>query len=66
MSLTPTNALSIPRPRDWAAVLVVIVVIYVPASQVQDVLTNLIALSAVLVSGAAVSATSARQLQTAL
>ncbi len=61
MSVTPTNPLSIPHPRDWAAVLVIIVVIYVPAAQVQGVLTNLIALSAALVSGSAVSAASARQ-----
>lgn len=65
MSVTPTNPLSITRPRDWATVLVIIVVIYLPATQVQDVLTNLIALSAVLVSGSAVSTASARQSHTA-
>jgi hypothetical protein len=61
MSVTPTNSLSIPSPRDWAAILVVIVVIYVPAVQIEGVLTDLIALSAVLVSGRAVSAASARR-----
>ncbi|MFI6008801.1 hypothetical protein ACIBAG_08200 [Streptomyces sp. NPDC051243] len=60
MSLTPTNSLSIPRPRDWAAVLVIIVIICVSAAQIEGVLTNLIALSAVLVSGTAVRAASAR------
>lgn len=66
MSVTPTNAVSIPRPRGWAAVLVIIVVICVPAAQIEGVLTSLIALSAVLVSGAAVSAVSARLPHTAV
>lgn len=64
MSVTSANRLSIPRLRDWTAVLVVIVVVYVPAAQIQDVLTNLIALSAVLVCGSAVSAVSARRSRT--
>ncbi|MFC1228487.1 hypothetical protein [Streptomyces sp. Sce081] len=66
MRVTSANPPSIPRPRDRAAVLVVIVVVVVcfPVSQIQDVLTNLIALSAVLVCGSAVSAVSARQPQT--
>lgn len=64
MSVTSANSPSIPRPRGWAAVLVVIVVVYVPVAQIQDVLTNLIALSAVLVCGSAVSAVSARRPRT--
>jgi hypothetical protein len=44
--------------------LVIIAVIYCPTTQLQEVLTGLIALSAVLVSGSAVSAMSARQPQT--
>ncbi|GAA2547267.1 hypothetical protein GCM10010398_38000 [Streptomyces fimbriatus] len=64
MSVTSANPLSIPRPRDWAAVLVVIVVVYAPLAQLQDVLTSLIALSAVLVCGSAVNAVSARRPQT--
>ncbi|WGD40732.1 hypothetical protein [Streptomyces cathayae] len=63
MSVTSANSLSIPRLRDRAAVLVVIVVVYVPVAQIQDVLTSLIALSAVLVCGSAVSAVSARRPQ---
>jgi hypothetical protein len=61
MSVTPTRPLSIPGPREWPAVLVVIVVIYVSGAQAQNMLTSLIALSAVLVCGSAVSAASARQ-----
>lgn len=64
MSMTSANPRSIPRPRDWTAVLVVIVVVCVPVTQLQDVLTNLIALSAVLVCGSAVLAVSARRPQT--
>ncbi|MFJ4618077.1 hypothetical protein [Streptomyces sp. NPDC088812] len=64
MSVTPTNPLSIPRLRDWTTVLVVILVVYGPVAQLQDVLTSLIALSAVLVCGSAVSAASARRPQT--
>ncbi|MFJ4537766.1 hypothetical protein ACIP39_17630 [Streptomyces tibetensis] len=66
MSVVPTRSvLSIARPRDWAALLVVIVIVYAPAAQIQDILTSLIALSGVLVSGAAVRAVSARPPQTA-
>ncbi|GAA2271710.1 hypothetical protein GCM10010234_02810 [Streptomyces hawaiiensis] len=66
MSVVPTRSvLSIARPRDWAALLVVIVIVYAPAAQIQDILTSLIALSGVLVSGSAVRAVSARQPQTA-
>ncbi|WP_081240665.1 hypothetical protein [Streptomyces viridosporus] len=64
MSVIPANPLPIPRPRHWAAVLVVIVVVCVPVAQIQDVLTDLIALSAVLVCGSAVSAGSARRPRT--
>ncbi|WP_437034558.1 hypothetical protein [Streptomyces sp. enrichment culture] len=39
-------------------------VVYAPMAQIQDVLTNLIALSAVLVCGSAVNALSARRPQT--
>jgi hypothetical protein len=56
---------SITRPTTWTRVLVIIVVIYLPTTQLQEVLTSLIALAAVLVSGSAVSAMSARQAQTA-
>ncbi|GAA4293920.1 hypothetical protein GCM10023086_05380 [Streptomyces venetus] len=64
MSVVPTRSvLSIARPRDWAALLVVIVIVYAPAAQVQDILTSLIALSGVLVSGSAVRAVSLRQPQ---
>ncbi|MEU1004164.1 MULTISPECIES: hypothetical protein [Streptomyces] len=66
MSVVPTRSvLSIARPRDWAALLVVIVIVYAPATQIQDILTSLIALSGVLVSGSAVRAVSARHPQTA-
>jgi hypothetical protein len=66
MSVVPTRSvLSIARPRDWAALLVVIVIVYAPAAQIQDILTSLIALSGVLVSGSAVRAVSARQPQMA-
>ncbi|MFF5366237.1 hypothetical protein [Streptomyces sp. NPDC013187] len=66
MSVVPTRSvLSIARPRDWAALLVVIVIVYAPAAQIQDILTSLIALSGVLVSGSAVRAVSARQPRTA-
>ncbi|MFB6850563.1 hypothetical protein ACFCXS_37805 [Streptomyces sp. NPDC056373] len=66
MSVVPTRSvLSIARPRDWAALLVVIVIVYAPATQIQDTLTGLIALSGVLVSGSAVKAVSARYPQTA-
>ncbi|MET9757981.1 hypothetical protein ABZ016_02835 [Streptomyces sp. NPDC006372] len=66
MSVVPIRSvLSIARPRDWAALLVVIVIVYAPAAQIQDILTSLIALSGVLVSGSAVRAVSARQPQTA-
>jgi hypothetical protein len=66
MSVAPIrSALPITRPRNWAALLIVIVmVVYVPATQIQDILTSLIALSGVLVSGSAVRAVSARQPQT--
>ncbi|EFL32123.1 predicted protein [Streptomyces viridochromogenes DSM 40736] len=66
MTVVPTRSvLSIarPRPRDWAALLVVIVIVYAPAAQIQDILTSLIALSGVLVSGSAVRALSVRQPQ---
>ncbi|MFH8655228.1 hypothetical protein [Streptomyces afghaniensis] len=39
-------------------------IVYAPAAQIQDVLTSLIALSAVLVSGSAVTAVSASRPQT--
>ncbi|MEU0193936.1 hypothetical protein ABZ250_29445 [Streptomyces afghaniensis] len=52
------------RPKGWAALLIVIVIVYAPAAQIQDTLTSLIALSAVLVSGSAVKAVSTRQPQT--
>ncbi|GAA3498157.1 hypothetical protein GCM10019016_052600 [Streptomyces prasinosporus] len=61
MSVTSTNPLSVPRLREGVAVLVVIVVVCVPVAQIQDVLTSLIALSAVLVCGSAVNAVSARR-----
>ncbi|CAL9487900.1 hypothetical protein SUDANB176_03186 [Streptomyces sp. enrichment culture] len=64
MSVTSANSLSIPRLREWAAVLVVIVIVCAPVAQLQDVLTNLIALSAVLVCGSAVSAVSGRRPRT--
>jgi hypothetical protein len=58
--VTPTrSALAIARPRNWAALLIVIVIVYAPAAPIQDILTSLIALSAVLVSGSAVQAVSA-------
>ncbi|CAL9491793.1 hypothetical protein [Streptomyces griseomycini] len=63
MSVTSTNPLSTPRLRGWAAVLVVIVIVCGPVAQIQDVLTNLIALSAVLVCGSAVSSVSTRRPQ---
>ncbi|GAP48236.1 predicted protein [Streptomyces azureus] len=63
--MTPTRSvLSIARPKGWAALLIVIVIVYAPAAQIQDILTSLIALSGVLVSGSAVRAVSARQPQT--
>ncbi|MCZ4605029.1 hypothetical protein O3S80_15025 [Streptomyces sp. Lzd4kr] len=66
MTVAPTRSvLSIARPKDWAALLIVIVIVYVPATQIQDILTSLIALSGVLVSGSAVRALAARQPQTA-
>ncbi|PBC64150.1 hypothetical protein BKI49_10715 [Streptomyces sp. Tue6028] len=65
MSVTPSNRLSIADPRDWVVVLVVIVVIYVPHAQLQGVLTNLIAMSAAMASGSAVSVASARRSQAA-
>ncbi|MEU8847491.1 MULTISPECIES: hypothetical protein [unclassified Streptomyces] len=65
MSVAPTRSvLSIARPKDWAALVIVIVIVYAPAAQIQDILTSLIALSGVLVSGSAVRAVSARQPQT--
>ncbi|MFC8090959.1 hypothetical protein [Streptomyces sp. NPDC057301] len=65
MSVAPIrSALPVTRPKDWAALLIVIVIVYVPATQIQDILTSLIALSGVLVSGSAVRAVSARQPQT--
>ncbi|CAM5496127.1 hypothetical protein ACH4HG_25880 [Streptomyces coeruleorubidus] len=65
MSVAPTRSvLSIARPKGWAALLIVIVIVYTPAAQIQDILTSLIALSGVLVSGSAVRAVSARQPQT--
>ncbi|WP_055694333.1 hypothetical protein [Streptomyces prasinopilosus] len=66
MSVTSANPSSLPRLRDRAAVLVVIVVVvvYFPATQIQDVLTHLIALSAVLVCGSAVNAVSPRRPRT--
>ncbi|MFI8072179.1 hypothetical protein ACIF85_25815 [Streptomyces sp. NPDC086033] len=60
MSVTPTRPVSTPHPRDWV-ILVIIVIICVSAAQIEGVLTNLIALSAVLVSGAAVRTTSTRR-----
>ncbi|MBR8642805.1 hypothetical protein KEF29_34600 [Streptomyces tuirus] len=65
MTVAPTRSvLSDARPKGWAALLIVIVIVYAPAAQIQDVLTSLIALSAVLVSGSAVRAVSERQPQT--
>ncbi|MEJ8669243.1 MULTISPECIES: hypothetical protein [unclassified Streptomyces] len=65
MSVAPIrSAPPVTRPRNWAALLIVIVIVYVPATQIQDILTSLIALSGVLVSGSAVRAVSARQPQT--
>lgn len=65
MTVAPIRSvLTIARPKDWAALLIVIVIVYVPAAQIQDILTSLIALSGVLVSGSAVRALSARQPQT--
>ncbi|MBB3078040.1 hypothetical protein [Streptomyces violarus] len=58
--------MSIARPKDWAALLIVIVIVYAPAAQIQDILTSLIALSGVLVSGSAVRAVAERQRQTAV
>ncbi|MFB9541835.1 hypothetical protein ACWKT3_35345 [Streptomyces violaceus] len=58
--------MSIARPKDWAALLIVIVIVYAPAAQIQDILTSLIALSGVLVSGSAVRALAERQRQTAV
>ncbi|MGX1566200.1 hypothetical protein [Streptomyces sp. NPDC055506] len=55
--------MSIARPRNWAALLIVIVIVYAPAAQIQDILTGLTALSAVLVSGTAVRAVSTPQRQ---
>ncbi|CAM5320984.1 hypothetical protein [Streptomyces purpurascens] len=67
MIVAPTRSvLSIARPRDWAALLIVIVIVYAPAAQIQDILTSLIALSGVLVSGSAVRAVAERQRQTAV
>ncbi|MFF7309773.1 hypothetical protein [Streptomyces sp. NPDC008137] len=67
MTVAPTRSvLSIARPRDWASLLIVIVIVYAPAAQIQDVLTGLIALSAVLVSGSAVRALSVPQPRTAI
>jgi hypothetical protein len=64
MSVAPIRpVLSIARPKDWAALVIVIVIVYAPAAQIQDILTSLIALSGVLVSGSAVRAVSARQPQ---
>lgn len=64
MSVTPTGTpLSIAPPRNWAAVLVVIIVIYVPAAPIQDFLSSLTTLSAVLVAGSAVRAVTARRPQ---
>ncbi|QWB24246.1 hypothetical protein KJK29_17505 [Streptomyces koelreuteriae] len=64
MTVAPTRSVvSIARPRSWAALLIVIVIVYGPAAQIQDVLTGLIALSAVLVSGSAVRAVSAPRRQ---
>ncbi|MFC9681530.1 hypothetical protein [Streptomyces sp. NPDC056948] len=66
MTVAPTRSvLSIARPRDWAALLIVIVIVYAPAAQIQDILTSLIALSGVLVSGSAVRAMAERQRPTA-
>ncbi|MGI5427307.1 hypothetical protein [Streptomyces sp. CA-179760] len=62
MTVAPTRSVvSIARPRNWAALLIVIVIVYAPAAQVQDILTGLTALSAVLVSGSAVRAMAERQ-----
>lgn len=62
MTVAPTRSvLSTARPKGWAALLIVIVIVYAPAAQIQDILTSLIALSAVLVSGSAVRAVSARR-----
>ncbi|RSM86170.1 hypothetical protein DMH25_43710 [Streptomyces sp. WAC 01325] len=65
MTVAPTRSvLTIACPKDWAVPLIVIVIVYVPATQIQDILTSLIALSGVLVSGSAVRAVAARQPQT--
>ena len=62
MSLTPTDpALSTTWPRDWPTALVVIIVICVPAAQIQDFLTSLALLPAVLFAGSAVRTPAARQ-----
>ncbi|CAM5539858.1 hypothetical protein SAFG77S_06354 [Streptomyces afghaniensis] len=62
MSLIPTApTLSITRPKDWATVLVIIVVVCVPTAEIQSVLASMIALAAVLVSGSTVKAVAARQ-----
>ncbi|MFI6376878.1 hypothetical protein [Streptomyces sp. NPDC050546] len=67
MTVAPTRSVvSIARPRNWAALLIVIVIVYAPAAQIQDILTGLTALSAVLVSGSAVRAVSTPQRQTAV
>ncbi|MET8113545.1 hypothetical protein [Streptomyces prasinus] len=66
MNMASVNPPSLPRLRDRAAALVVIVivVVYFPGTQLQDVLTSLIALSAVLVCGSAVNAVSTRRPRT--
>jgi hypothetical protein len=62
MSVTPTSsALSITRPKDWATVLVIIVVVCVPTTEIQSILASVIAMLAVLVSGSAVNAVAPRQ-----
>ncbi|MCT9139327.1 hypothetical protein [Streptomyces violarus] len=67
MIVAPTRSVSsIARPKDWAALLIVIVIVYAPAAQIQDLLTSLIALSGVLVSGSAVRALAERQPRTAV
>lgn len=64
MSVTPTDpTLSITRPRNWAAILVVIIVIFIPTAPIQDFLSTLTVLYAILVAGSAVQAVSAQRPQ---
>lgn len=64
MSVAPNgSALPITRPKGWATVLVIIVVVYVPAAEIQSILASMIALAAVVVSGSAVKAVAAQRSQ---